>query len=337
VPQVDGHRRLVEAAYQPPPAGACEQPLACRFGREQQADQDGRERKHRDRRRIRVLHDLAGHADHVDGERSPPDQRGQRDQSASGERVRKPAAAGQRAVLPGEAALVYRAPAEQVVGEADHGHPPADHGDVHERGRGCHRGRDGQAEPPVQAEQRWGEQDEKQVHRQEPQLQADEPGGLREFGPAESGERGADHRDDGGDHVQGRRPQQPERPAAHPGRKRLMSGTMGGQRGRVGEAADHEEHGHDLEDQRQPAPPGDVAERVDAGQVAAQVGDVGGQPVADDHESYGADTQQVGVPITFHARSGLRLPSVLANHGSASGLAAGRPVSGVPRCGPECR
>jgi len=206
VPQVDGDRRLVEPADWPPPASVGQQALADRLSRDQQADECCREREHRDRRRIRVLHGLAGHADHVDRERPPPDQRGQGDHPAYGESVRQPAASSQGAVLPGEAALVDRTPAEQVVGEADHRHPPADHGDIDEHDTDGHHGGHGEAEPPVQGKQPRSQQDQQQVHGQEPQLQPDEPGGPREFGPVDTAKRRADHREYGHDYVEGRRP-----------------------------------------------------------------------------------------------------------------------------------
>jgi hypothetical protein len=168
VPEVDGNGGLIEPADQPPAARVGEQPLTGGLNREQEPELDGRVRQQRDRRRIRVLHDLAGHADHVDRERPQPDKSGQRDQSCPGERVGPPPAAGQRAILPGKSALVDSAPAEQVVHEPDDRHPPADQCRVEQPDAGHHHGRHGQTESPVQPEQAGSEQDEQQVHRQEP-------------------------------------------------------------------------------------------------------------------------------------------------------------------------
>ena len=75
------------------------------------------ERQQRDRRRGRVA-DALPRADHVDREGTPGQQPGQQGRSAGGHRGRTPPPARQRAVLPGEAPLVHRAPREQAVGVA---------------------------------------------------------------------------------------------------------------------------------------------------------------------------------------------------------------------------
>jgi hypothetical protein len=105
MPQVDGHRRRVQAPDGPPQARPGQQPGGGGLGRDNQPALRGCVGEQRDRRRVGVAR-----ADHVHHVPVRGQQAGQQGRAARGQRVGAPPGAGQGAVLPGEAPLVYRAP-----------------------------------------------------------------------------------------------------------------------------------------------------------------------------------------------------------------------------------
>ena len=296
MPQVDGHRRRVQAPDAPPQARPGQQPGGGRLGRDNQPALRGGEGEQRDRWRVGVAR--AHHVRHV-----PPrgQQAGQQGRAARGQRVGAPPGPGQGAVLPGEAPLVYRAPYEQVAGIPEHVPVGPGHALVHQGGRGSHDGGHHQTPAPVRGEQRRGQRDQQQVNRQEPQLQGDQPAGLSQLGRAHARRRRHRGRQDPGHHEHRRRPPQPHGPVADPDGPALPLAVTRRPRLGVDITADQEEGRHDLERPGDPPSPCHVIQRVRAGQLPAGVGDGDQQPVAVDHAADGRHPQQVKVAIALHA------------------------------------
>ncbi len=300
MPQERGHRDTVGGHHRAPDAWPGHQPGT---GGAQQLDRPDEpeavaEQREGGRRHVADL--LAGHADHGQWIRAEGHQGDGRAQSGPGEER----GAADAAVGAQEAELVHREPDEREVEELDVGDACRETQEVHCGGGPHEHGERAPAVTVVQFQQGRGERDHRQVDADEPERLGHQPqchtgqsATAAEELDDECGHAPHQYEDHG-------RPQQALQPGAEERRVHGARGVLGppAQQGavgqRVGEAADEEEDGHDLEG------PGEHLEsRHDGEEVADPVGRDGGhQPVAEYDRPERGDPEQVDVAVPGDGR-----------------------------------